>query len=295
MRCLLPAFLLPVILMASDFHIDHVTIAGRNIQSMQAALASIGVASVYGGPHTDGVTEMALASFPDGSYLECIALQPGVRPDLAGRHVWAKYLRGDAGPAAWALREENIAAEIQRLRAAGVPVSAEQPSGRKRPDGIQLSWETSTLGAEPRGTFFPFLIHDFTPRDQRAYPEGKPSTRDFSGISAVVIAVRDLDAAVGRFRLAFGLPEPVKAADAVFGARLALMNGSPVVLAQPLKNDSWLAKRLEEFGEIPCAFVLGAAGSRDRQASSASTWSGRRISWFDVQKLGWWLGVETVR
>jgi len=295
MRCLLPGLLLPGILMASDFHIDHVTVAGRNIRKMQAALSAIGIASVYGGPHTDGVTEMALVSFPDGSYLECIALQPGAPPNLVDHHVWAGFLRGDAGPSAWAVREPNMSAEVQRLRAAGVPVSEPQPSGRKLPDGVQLRWETSSAGTEPRGTFFPFLIHDFTPREQRAYPEGKPVTRDFRGISSVVIASRDLDAAVHRYRVAYGLPEPTVQADPAFGARIAIMKGSPVILAQPLSGDSWLGKRLQQFGEIPCAFVLAVEGSPHWQAASASTWSGRRISWFDAEKLGWWLGFETAK
>ena len=42
-------------------------------------------------------------------------------------------------------------------------------------------------------TFFPFLIHDFTPRELRAYPSGKPLTTEFTGVAKVVLAVKDLD------------------------------------------------------------------------------------------------------
>jgi hypothetical protein len=75
MHCPFALLLWPAILLASDFRIDHVTIAGSSMKQMQAALSSVGIASVYGGAHTTGATEMALVSFPDGSYLELIALQ----------------------------------------------------------------------------------------------------------------------------------------------------------------------------------------------------------------------------
>jgi hypothetical protein len=210
------------------------------------------------------------------------------------QHVWAKFLRGNAGPAAWALREKDLAAEIQRLKAAGVPVSAPERSGRQRPDGVHLEWETSNLGNDTRGTFFPFLIHDFTPREQRAFPQGKPVTRDFRGVARVVIAVRDLDAAVKRYRQAYALPAAIKQVDKTFGAHLAIVGGAPVVLAQPLTADSWLAKRLDEFGEGPCAFVLGATRPGRYKTASKTSWFGGEIFWFDPEKLGWRLGFENV-
>jgi hypothetical protein len=276
---------------AADFKIDHATVAGASLQQMQANLLAVGIPSVLGGRHTNHATEMALVSFVDGSYLELMAIQPQADPKAVDEHVWAKFLRGNAGPAAWALREANLAAEVQRLKTAGIPVSAPDRSGRMRPDGVRLDWETSTLGEEARGTFFPFLIHDFTPREQRAFPQSKPVSRDFRGITRVVIAVRDLQASIKRYRLAYGLPAAIMQVDQGFGAHLALVGNAPIVLAQPLNADSWLAKRLEDFGEAPCAFVLGQARGR-YQAASKSNWFGADISWFDAQKLGWRLGFE---
>ena len=286
------AVLLPAMISAADFHIDHVTVAGSSIKQMQSALAAVGIASVYGGPHIDRVTEMALVSFPDGSYLEFIGLQKGAAADLTDHHAWAKYLRGDAGPTAWALRVDQMPVEVRRLKGAGVTVSEPQRSGRDRPDGVHLEWETASVGSEPRGTFFAFLIHDFTSRDQRAFPSGQPVTRDFRGVARIVIGVHDLDAAVKRYRKAYGLPEPTKQEDRQFGARLAIMPGSPIVLAQPLTGDSWLTKRVAQFGDLPCAFVLQSAGSAKYKVASTSTWSGSKISWFDSAKLGWRLGFE---
>lgn len=279
------------ICLAADFHIDHVTVAGSNLQRMQSGLSALGIATVYGGAHLNHATEMSLVSFPDGSYLELMGLQPRADPKAIDAQPWAKFLRGNAGPTAWALREKDIDAEVARLKTAGIPVSAPERSGRVRPDGVQLEWETSNVGDGARGVFFPFLIHDFTPRDQRAFPEGKPVTRDFRGVSRVVIAVHDLDTAVNRYRQAFGLPAPLKQVDNVFGAHLAIAGNAPVIFAQPLTADSWLAKRLDEFGEGPCAFILSASRGKF-QTALKSQWFGAQISWFDSEMLGWRLGFE---
>ena len=243
-------------LTAADLTIDHVTIAGKDLKAMQATLAAAGIPAEYGGPHSNHATEMALASFPDGSYLELIAIQPKADPVAVAAHYWSKHMQNDAGPAAWAVRPMDLAAEVKRLQASGVAVTTPARAGRARPDGVTLDWETANVGKEPNGTFFPFLIRDFTPRDQRAYPSGKPTTQDFSGVARVVIAVRDLGASIQRYREAYGLPVPVQQEDSRFGAHLASFLGTPVVLAAPLNAQSWLTARLDKIGEGPCAFLL---------------------------------------
>jgi hypothetical protein len=198
----------------------------------------------------------------------------------------------NGGPCAWAIRVKDIDAEVKRLQAAGVPVSAPERSGRARPDGKRLDWETAQIGKEPRGSFFPFLIRDFTPRQQRAFPTGKPTTKDFSGVVRVVIAVRDLAESSKRYQEAYGAPPPLKQVDPSFGAHLALMGGTPVVLAAPLTGQSWLGRRLEQFGEGPCAFILGAKKAERYHAASKTRWFGADVSWFDSAKLGWYLGFQ---
>ena len=111
----------------------------------------------------------------------------------------------------------------------------------------------------------------------------------------MVIAVRDLDEGIKRYRQAYGLPAPIKQVDKNFGAYLALMAGLPVVLAQPLTQDTWLSQRLDQFGEAPCAFVLSARQPGRYQAASTTRWFGADISWFDPEKLGWRLGFEAAR
>jgi hypothetical protein len=268
-------------LMAQRFHIDHVTVAGKNIDVMRQALLAAGIRSEYGGPHSNHATEMAVASFPDGSYLELIAIQPNADPAALAAHYWHKFMEADAGPCAWAIRPVDIPAEVERLRKTGVAVTGPNKGGRKRPDGVQLDWENAQVGPT-NGGFFPFMIHDLTPRDNRAFPSGKPSATEWTGVVKVVISVQDLDAAIGRYRSAYGLGEPHRQEDAAFGAKLALFPGTPVVLAAPLSPESWLSSRLDRFGEAPCAFVLGAKG---HEANGLS-----HISWADTEKLGWHLG-----
>ena len=111
------------------------------------------------------------------------------------------------------------------------------------------------------------------------------------GVTKVVIVVTDLDAAVKRYRLAYGLPAPIKQVDKSMGAHLALMGGTPVVLAQPL-GQSWLAERIARFGEGPAAFILGARKPDHYAVVSKTRWFGGEVSWLDTDKLGWHLGFE---
>ncbi len=243
----------------------------------------------YGGPHANHMTEMALASFPDGSYLELMGIQHGADPAAVASHTWSQFLRRNGGPCAFALRVTDVNAEIERLKRAGIRVGAAEKSGRTRPDGVTLFWETADVGPGPRGSFFPFLIRDFTPRENRAYPSGKPTTAQFRGIALVVIGVRNLEASIAQYRKAFDLPAPKRQRDEAFGADLVWFEGSPVVLAAPMPVDSWLARRIAQYSDSPCAFVLGTATGMNGQKTS--NWFGHPISWVGDVNLGWRLGV----
>jgi hypothetical protein len=289
--------LFPLMLGAAELRVDHVTACGADLQQMRAALTTIGIPSEYGGPHNNHATEMALTSFSDGSYLEQIALQPKGDAKAIDAHEWSKQMKGNSGPCAWAVRPADIAAEVKRLHPL-IQVTAPERAGRNRPDGTRLDWETSQVGSMARGTFYPFLIRDFTPREARAFPSGKPSTAEFTGVARVVIGVRDLEKAIGDYRKVYDLPEAERQTDEHFGAKLAYLRGGPVILAAPLDAQSWLAARLEQFGDGPCALILRnnpqpiTRRLAVERPSSGTQWFGSLVSWFDVAKLGWRLGVE---
>src|SRR5690242_13474329 len=144
---------------AADLKIDHVTVAGTNLEALRAAFtAATSLPTEYGGRHANHATEMALTSFSDGSYIELMGIQAQADPSAVAAHEWRKFLEGNAGPCAFAIRPGPVI----RLDGKGP-----QSGGRTRPDGTRLEWEISDIGPGIRGTFFPFLIRDITPRDGR--------------------------------------------------------------------------------------------------------------------------------
>ncbi len=279
---LMMAVLLQTACFGQQLKVDHVTVAGRDLKQMQAMFASVQFPTQYGGKHTGGLSEMALNSFADGSYLELIAAQ---KPTGAAGHYWAKFIDGNAGPCAWAVSVDSIAGPEQRLKNIGIPVEVSR-GGRARPDGEKLAWETLRIGSAPQGTFFPFLIHDLTPRDRRAFPQGKPSDPDISGVKWVVIAVRDLPSAIDKYRQAFQLPEPAFQNDPALGARLAVFPDSSVILAGAVNAESWLGRRLAQFGDAPCAFVIASNGKGRFLTRGSSNWFNYSFRWLDPEKIG---------
>jgi Glyoxalase-like domain len=268
------------VLSGAGMRVDHVTIAGSNLEALRRAFAGAGVSTEYGGRHSNGITEMALSSFADGSYLELIAPVAGADPSP---HYWGAFMKANAGPCAWAVRSANLAVDTARLPVAGITVEVEK-AGRRRADGVELKWATARIGPPPQGSFFPFMIADETPRDLRAFPTGKPTAKQIKGVLFVVVAVPNLAEAISKYRSAFDLPAPVEQEDGTLGARLAGFPGSPAILAAPSRDHTWLRERLKQFGAIPCAFVFEAPDWN--AAGTAATWFGRKLVWLDSSRLG---------
>jgi hypothetical protein len=261
--------------------IDHVTICGTNLEAMGKAFTkATNVTPEYGGKHANHATEMDVVSFPDGGYLELMGIQSDADPQAVASHVWRKFLRANSGPCAFAIRpRQTTVPDVQP------PVR----SGRIRPDGVQLQWETSDIGQALRGTFFPFLIRDLTPRPLRVYPSGKPTTKQFAGVFMIVIAVKNLSDAIAKYSREFNLPRPVGQHDSWSHADLAWFESTQIVLAQTT-SDSWMAQRITKYGEGPCALVLN--GPSHPHGTETSTWYGHPISWANSAQLGWHLGFE---
>jgi hypothetical protein len=288
-RCLALSILPVFPLFSAQLAIDHVTIAGQDLDTIrQAFTRATRIPTEYGGRHSNHATEMALTSFPDGSYLEFMAIQPHPDPAKLDTHPWVKFLKSNAGPCAFAIR--FTPSEIDHLKAAGITTDGPERGGRTRPDGTRLEWETTSVGSGTRGTFFPFLIRDLTPRPNRAYPSGKPTTDRITGISMVVIGVKNLDDAIIQYRRAFGLSAPHRLRDNEFDAELAWFDGTPIMLAQGLSGSSWLNQRVNAYGDIPSAVVLKAMTGLS--GTPGSNWFGHVVFWPNEGALGWRLGME---
>ncbi len=284
--------------MGATLTIDHVTLAWSQLDPLERALAAIGLRADYGGKHANRSTHMDVLGFDDGSYVELIApFEPGTPI------AWERHMRGDAGPCAWAVSLANgaaLAAEAERLRALGIPVRGPMPSGRARPDGQPIEWEFAFVGEGEPGATLPFLIADRTPRTLRVQPSASVTGTELTGVARVILGVPDLGQGEVAFRRAYGWPAALHQDDRAFGATLAYLPGTPLVLAGDLPSaGGWLAQRLAEFGPSPCAYLLG---TRDMAATKTRLplvdgggWFGRELAWIDPDRiLGMRLGVVCV-
>jgi hypothetical protein len=266
--------------------VDHASICGSDLQTLQQAFADAGLKPDYGGPHTNGGTQMALLGFDDGSYLEFIAPQT---PGSADGSPWGKLIAADAGPCAWAVSSEDVQKEIDRLKELGVVAEGPIKGSRKRTDGLAIEWVTAQVGGGTPGSTLPFVIEDRTPREWRVKTSDSVKDSGLAGIDLVVLAVNDLKASAERFSKAYGWSEPLIETQREFGAKMAYFPGEPVVLAAPADNKSWINERLQKFGETPVAFLLATqdfnAATKKFRLSGSKTWFAQRVAWFDSNKL----------
>lgn len=263
--------------------IDHVTIAGPDLDAMRRAFSEVGLTPEYGGPHAGRPTHMALIGFDDGSYIELIStVAPGVASGW-----WDAAIRESGGPCAWAVGTYEIAAEAARIAALGVPVRGPTAMGRERPDGTHIAWELAFIGADEPGALLPFLIQDTTPRELRVRPSASVAGSELRGVGGVVLGVEQIAPAVELFQRVYGWAAPEMREDDGFGAALAHFAGTPVTLAAPRgAGDTWLAERVARFGASPCAFLLASAdlGASRRRFGAAL---GEAEPWFDAASVAW--------
>jgi hypothetical protein len=265
--------------------VDHAVVAGSDLDALGAAFAEAGLDTEYGGEHSNGVTHNRVLGFADGSYLELIStVEPG-----ADSPWWDGPIRGDAGPCAWALPVADIEAETDRIESLGVRVDGPDHYTRERPDGVTIEWDLTEVGEE-LGATLPFLVADRTPREYRITESGSVAGTGIAGIAEVVVCVPDLDSAVDRFASFFEADSVERATHEGFGAELARVEDAPVTLAEPLSPDSWLRDRLDRFGPLPCAYLLGSDGS-ERVAervdlARSEPWFDDEVRWVDLDLAG---------
>jgi Glyoxalase-like domain len=271
--------------------LDHVTVCGSNLDTLRQAFTDVGLTPDVGGAHGNGITQMALLGFDDGSYIELIA---PVKPGVTAGSDWAKFMSDDAVTCAWAVESNVLLQEVDRLKKAGIPVTAPARGSRKRPDGMSVEWMTADVGSGTPGSTLPFIIEDQTPRAWRVQTSASVQGAPVSGIENVVLGVNNLDAAIALFRKAYGWSDPLTETEKDIG-KLAYFPGEPVILAAP-SGGGWLAEHLAKYGETPVAYLLNArdvaAASKKYRLSGGRTWFGQKVAWFDERKLhGVRLGV----
>jgi hypothetical protein len=272
--------------------IDHVSIAWSDLEFLQNAFERVGFKTDYGGVHSNGITHMSILGFNDGSYFELISVVEHGRPSPS----WGKHVAENGGPCAWAIQVADLASEAERIRKLGIHTVGPSDYNRKRPDGVLVEWQLAFIGNEEPGATLPFLIKDKTPRSYRVKPSQSVSSGDLVGITHVVLCVRDLDDVIALFQKVYGWKEPARSVQlsGIFkGAELATFENSPVVIASPKRAEgSWLSKRLEQFGDSPCSFLITASSLSQAQERYSLTepqeWieAGKSVAWIPSSKLG---------
>jgi hypothetical protein len=271
--------------------LDHAIICGSNLDTLRQMFTDAGMTPDLGGPHGNGITQMAILAFDDGSYIELLA---PAKPGASAGSEWAKFLSEDAVTCGWAVGTNVLLQEVDRLKKAGVAVTAPERGSRKRPDGMSIEWMASTVGNGTPGSTLPFEIEDETPRAWRVQTSPSLAGAPVSGVENVILGVTNLDASIALFRKAYGWSEPITETQKDFG-KLAYFPGEAVILASPL-GGGWLADRIAKFGEAPVAYLLAgrdfAAAVKKYKLSGNKIWFGQKVAWFDAGKLkGLRLGV----
>jgi hypothetical protein len=271
--------------------IDHVSICGSSLDALRQDFTDVGMTPDFGGPHGNGITQMAIIGLNDASYIELIA---PVKAGVSAGSDWAKFMSEDAVTCAWAVGTNVLLQEVDRLKKAGIPVKAPERGSRKRPDGMSIEWMTADVGSATPGATLPFVIEDQTPRAWRVQTSASVQGAPVNGIENVVLGVSNLGASIALFRKAYGWAEPLTETQKDFG-KLAYFPGEPVILAAP-SGGGWLAERIGKFGESPVAYLLGtrdfAAANRKYKLGGTKIWFGQKVAWFDAGKLkGVRLGV----
>ena len=234
--------------------IDHLVIV---VPELEAAIRDYGAAGftvVRGGRHNIG-THNALIAFADDSYLELIAF---LNPVIG--HPWYTALEKGGGIVDFCLQSDNLAADAEAMREAGVSMGMPVRMTRDRPDGYRLSWFL-TIPGSPFNGVIPFLIRDETPRAERV-PRERSHRNGATGIKHLTVAVENLGAASLPYTRVLGRSAaPIQRSEIDgTGARLTI-GAHAVDLVAPNSGEGPLANWIKLRGQSPYAAKL--AGPAD--------------------------------
>ncbi len=233
--------------------IDHLVVVVKELDEAVKAYGALGFTVVRGGRHNIG-THNALIAFADGSYIELIAFLAPVTG-----HPWYQALEQGGGLVDFCVRSDDLAADVEALRRAGVAISDPVAMSRERPDGYLLKW-TLSIPNPPFNGAVPFLIRDETPRDERV-PRERTHPNGARGIERLTVAVRDAKRAASWYAGTVpGKGKPVErgALDAA-GIRLT-MGPHEIELVSPRSPAGPLALSLGPREAAPYEAVLTGTG-----------------------------------
>lgn len=236
--------------------IDHVIIAVRDLSTATKSYRRAGFTVTPGGEHVDGATHNALVSFGDGAYFELIAFR---EPDREQDHKWWGKLTNGEGTVDYALLADDLDAEADRLRRAGVTVDGPRQGGRKRPDGQAIAWKTMSLEAED--VPLPFVLEDVTDHDLRV-PPGAAARHALNvpALAGLTILVPDLNRATPVYEALLGASGAASSPsiEGVHRGRRFPLGTQWIELAEPDAAAEVMQRHIRDRGAAPYEIVLTA-------------------------------------
>lgn len=275
--------------------VDHVTFAGSDLDVVQREFSVAGFDPEYGGTHSNGVTHMALVGFEDRSYIELVSkIDP-----RATSPWWDEQIDADLGACAWAIRVDDIADESARLANGNFAVDGPREYSRERPDGGHVEWELTRVGEGPYGAQYPMLIMDHTPLDHRATVTTDAATSGLAGLDTVVVGTprAAFERYVRGYEVLFETERTTTREYPGLGVTAAHFADAPVAVAMPASEDSWLAARVNQYGTLPCMFLLEGddieMARTQFKIADVTDWAGDAVYWLDVD-IGGRLGIVAI-
>lgn len=177
--------------------IDHIVIAGPDLDDLTATFKALGFNVVGGGRHPIG-SYNRLVGLGDGAYIELLSFY-----EESPKHYWwdAVHRKG-GGLIDFCMGTDDIRADYAVFKAQGVEMSRLVGLSRLRHDGYCLAWLNNEI-YDPYQGLIPFIIEDETPREQRV-PKENEHANGVIGIDTITLAARDLNLAGRIMKAALG-------------------------------------------------------------------------------------------
>jgi catechol 2,3-dioxygenase-like lactoylglutathione lyase family enzyme len=235
---------------------DHAVIAVADLERAIESYRALGFDVSPGGRHEHRGTHNALIRFGGADYLELLGVydpEKAIESGLNGRTL-AEFVRDrQGGLVGHCYATDDIEAEAERTREAGLEMVGPFEMKRERPDGRVLTWRLLVPQDVPWRRRWPFFIEWDDPDEERLAVEGvgdhPNGARSVCGVS---VAVRALEEAVRLYSILFDL-EPTRRDEVTdLAARRATFDvqGFAIDLLSPTGNGP-VQEMLERDSEGP--------------------------------------------
>jgi catechol 2,3-dioxygenase-like lactoylglutathione lyase family enzyme len=235
---------------------DHAVIAVADLDRAMEAYRALGFEVSPGGRHEHRGTHNALIRFGGADYVELLGVydpERAIESGLNGRTL-AEFVRDrEGGLVGHCYATDDIEAEAERMREAGLEMVGPFEMRRERPDGRALTWRLLVPQDIPWRRRWPFFIEWNDPDEVRLAVEGVGDHANGArSVSGVAVAVSDLEEAVSLYSILFDL-EPSRRDEIVDLAAMCAsfdVRGFVVDLLSPTGNGP-VQEMLERDGEGP--------------------------------------------